>query len=73
MSPLLTLMSLTPQQAEQQQQATQGAQQMAQPTAQGAQQVLKHTKMQRRTMTPGIRTHLMIKMIKAVIIGVKAQ
>ena len=69
MSPSLTLMSLTPQQAEQQQQATQGAQ----PMAQGAQHVLKHTKMQRRIMTPGIKTHLRIKMIKADIIGVKPQ
>ena len=73
MSPSLTLMSLTPQQAEQAQHATQGAQQTAQPMTQGAQQVLKHTKMQRRTMTPGIKTHLMIKMTKAVIMGVKAQ
>merc|ERR1719158_1879593 len=40
---------------------------------QGAQQVLKHTKMQRRTITPGIKTHLMIKITNAVIMGVKAQ
>ena len=33
----------------------------------------KHTKTQRRTITPGNKTHLMIKMVMAVFMGVDSQ